>query len=238
MIGDFNAVHRTWQPGASNPHGQGEAIEKWAKDHNLNCLIAGEPTHRAGNTLDLAWTNISGTSAWVDREECVISDHLPIRGLIPDCDRVTVSPTGPLRVSKNNLPQFAKVVTQWIPPVPSLNIIKEVEDFAHDLTKTLTDALRAIGKHPNRKSGSSAPWWTLECKEAHLEYRAAVLESERTMLGKAFGEVVAKAKHEYWKKRIESTLTPSDVFNLMGWLTPRQEIIPPPLFHNRNFISN
>lgn len=108
------------------------------------------------------------------------------------------------------------MVAQWIPPVPSLNTIEEVEDFAHDLTKTLTDALRAVGKHPNRKSGRSAPWWTPECKKAHLEYRAAVLESERTMLGKAFREVVAKAKQEYWKKRIESMHTPSDVFNLMG----------------------
>ncbi|KAI1005700.1 hypothetical protein K3495_g2517 [Podosphaera aphanis] len=237
-IGDFNAVHRAWQPGASSAHGQGEAIEMWAEDHNLTCLIVDEPTHRAGNTLDLARTNISGTSAWVDREECVTSDHLPICGLIPDCDRVTASPTGPLRASKNNLLQFAKVVAQWIPPIPSLNTIKEVEDFAHYLTKTLTDALRVVGKHSNRKSGRSAPWWTPECKEAHLEYRAAVLESEHIMLGKAFRDVVAKAKNEYWKKRIESMHTPSDVFNLMGWLTPRQEKIPPPLLHNGNFISD
>lgn len=237
-ISNFNAVHRTWQPDASNLYGQGVVIEKWDKDHNLTCLIVGEPTHRAGNALDLAWTNISDTSVWVDRDECVTSDHLPIRGLIPDCDRVTVSPTGPLRVSKNNLPQFAKVVAQWIPPVPSLNTIEKVEDFAHDLTKTLTDALRAVGKHPNWKSGRSASWWTPECKEAHLEYQAAVLESEHTMLGKAFREVAAKAKHEYWKKRIESVHTASDVLNIMGWLTPRQEIIPPSLLHNGNFISN
>ncbi|KAI0998193.1 hypothetical protein K3495_g10000 [Podosphaera aphanis] len=126
-----------------------------------------------------------------------------------------------IRVSKNNMPQFTKVVAQWIPPVPSLNTIEEVEDFAHDLTRTLTDALRAV-----------------ECKEAHREYRAAVLESERTTLGKAFRHVVAKAKHEYWKKRIGSMHTLSDVLNLMGWLTPRLEKISPPLFHNEKFISD
>ncbi|KAI0991119.1 hypothetical protein K3495_g17068, partial [Podosphaera aphanis] len=66
-VGDFNAVHEAWQPGAAHQHGQGEEIERWANRYNLTGLIIGEPTHRAGNTLDLAWTNINGTIAWVDR---------------------------------------------------------------------------------------------------------------------------------------------------------------------------
>lgn len=34
-------------------------------------LIKSEPTHRAGNALDLARSDISGTCVWVDREERV-----------------------------------------------------------------------------------------------------------------------------------------------------------------------
>ena len=80
--GDFNSVHAAWQPGVTRPYGQGDEIERWAENQNLSCLIIGEPTHKAGNTLDLAWTNISGARAWVDREECMTSNHLLIRGIV------------------------------------------------------------------------------------------------------------------------------------------------------------
>lgn len=63
IAGDFNSVHEAWQPNITSPHGQGEQIERWAERHHLSCLIVGEPTHQAGNTLDLVWTNISGAHA-------------------------------------------------------------------------------------------------------------------------------------------------------------------------------
>ena len=81
--GDFNSVHWAWQPGPTISYGQGEEIEKWADTQNLSCLIKGEPTHRAGNTLDLAFTNIFDARAWVDRDDCVTSDHLSIFGIVP-----------------------------------------------------------------------------------------------------------------------------------------------------------
>ncbi|POS86230.1 hypothetical protein EPUL_003091 [Erysiphe pulchra] len=58
IAGNFNSVHWVWKPGANHT----------------------EPTHRAGNALDLAWTNIGRTSAWLARDECMTSDHLPIFG--------------------------------------------------------------------------------------------------------------------------------------------------------------
>ncbi|KHJ35401.1 putative eka-like protein [Erysiphe necator] len=63
-IGDFNPVYWAWQPSANSYYGQGEEIERLAEENNLTCLIVGEPTHRAGNTLDLAFTNVSDTMAW------------------------------------------------------------------------------------------------------------------------------------------------------------------------------
>ena len=70
-IGDFNSVYWAWQPSASSYYGQGEEIERLAEEYNITCLIVGEPTHRAGNTLDLAFTNISETMAWVSTEKCM-----------------------------------------------------------------------------------------------------------------------------------------------------------------------
>ncbi|KAI0996535.1 hypothetical protein K3495_g11648 [Podosphaera aphanis] len=157
-IGDFNSVHWAWQPCAARTYGQGEEIEKWAEDHNLTCLIVGEPTHRAGNTLDLAWTNIDESSAWVDREECMTSDHLPICGSIFSHNQQRSAKKGPLRVSKENLPQFAKVVSEWLPPLPSLDSVEQIENFAQGICRALKDALKAVGKRRNKASGRAAPW--------------------------------------------------------------------------------
>lgn len=35
----------------------------------VNLAYHGEPTHREWNTLNLAWTNISEATAWVDLDE-------------------------------------------------------------------------------------------------------------------------------------------------------------------------
>ena len=106
-------MHWTWQPSARISYGQGEDIEKWAETHNLSCLIVGEPTHRAGNTLDLAFTNISCTRAWVGQDECVTSDHLPISGKVTCGVWSKAAVRGPLWVSKDQLPYFARMVSQW-----------------------------------------------------------------------------------------------------------------------------
>ena len=172
-IGDFNSVYWAWQPGANRFYGQGEEIEKWAEKHNLTCLIVGEPTHRAGNTLDLAWTNVKEAVAWVATEECMTSDHLPICGYVPNPESsmsTRSDSSGKLRVSKANLPQFSRVVAQWLPPVISLNTLEETENFAQDICWALENAVKAVGKRPNKQNGKSAPWWTPECKLAHLEY--------------------------------------------------------------------
>jgi hypothetical protein len=110
--GDFNSVYWAWQPGDSS-YGQGEEIQRWAENHNLTCLIVDEPTHRAGNTLDLAWKNITEAMAWVCTEECVTSDHLPICGFVPNPKGKIkdLLSHGKTRVTKAKLPQFAQAVS-------------------------------------------------------------------------------------------------------------------------------
>lgn len=202
-IGDFNSVYWAWQPNANKYYGQGEEIDRWAEVHGLSCLIVGEPTHRAGNTLDLAWTNVKDTLAWVCKEECMTSDHLPICGSVPNPKAIIVnshSSERKLRISKEKVPQFIRVVSQWLPPITTLNTVEETENFAQGICWALTNALKAVGKRPNKKSGRKAPWWTPECKFAHLEYQEAVEESERNKLAKTFRNTVASAKRSTGKE--------------------------------------
>ncbi|POS82999.1 hypothetical protein EPUL_003800, partial [Erysiphe pulchra] len=117
-IGDFNSVYWAWQPSANSYYGQGEEIERWAEEYNLTCLIVGESTHRARNTLDLAFTNISETMAWVGTEECMTRDYLPTCGYVPNHKASSSSlPTlkGKFEVSKANLPQFSRLLSQLLP---------------------------------------------------------------------------------------------------------------------------
>ncbi|KAI0991816.1 hypothetical protein K3495_g16371, partial [Podosphaera aphanis] len=238
IAGDFNAVYWAWQPGATSYYGQGEDIAIWAENHNLTCLIIGEPTHRAGNTLDLAWSNINDTCAWVEREECVTSDHFPVCGLVPCQKPAKLAPNGRYKVSKEKLPQFAHVVSQWIPPISPLNTVESVDKFAEDLCKALSDALKAVGKRSNKVLGRSAPWWTSDCKAAKLEYRGAATEEERITSAKFLRNTVASAKREYWKKQVESISSLKDTYKIMRWATPRHDRTPPPLLYEGRLISD
>lgn len=240
-IGDFNSVYWAWQPSANSNYGQGEEIQRWAEQHNLTCLIAGEPTHRAGNTLDLAWSNINNTMAWVGTEECMTSDHLPILGFVPN-HKVSAAKTpfsdNKFRVFKAEIPKFIRVVSQWLPPLSVLNTVEETENCAQSICWALESALKAVGKRPNKKSGRSAAWWTSKCKSAHLDYQKTTNESERISQAKIFRATVASAKREHWKKKVENMKTAHETFKLMRWASSPQASITPPLRHQGRFISN
>ena len=141
--GDLNSVRAAWQPGVTRPYGQGDEIERWAESHNLSCLIIGEPTHKAGNTLDLAWTNISGARAWVDREECMTSDHLPIRGIVPAATFTGNPGPSKIRVPKKNLPNFARAVVKWVHPAIDLSTTEKVDEYAQEIFFHLSEAIKA-----------------------------------------------------------------------------------------------
>lgn len=102
----------TWQSSATIFYGQGEEIKRQAEDHNLPCLIIGGITHRVGSTLDLAWTNISGTSAKVEGKECVASDYLSMCRLALSRKQPIVRIKCYSRVNRDELGQYAHVVSR------------------------------------------------------------------------------------------------------------------------------
>ncbi|KHJ32882.1 putative eka-like protein [Erysiphe necator] len=159
--GDFNSVHWVWQPGVTKSYGQGEEIEIWAEMHNLSSLIIGEPTH-------------------LDRDECVTSDHYPISGIVHCQRQKEANKKGPLNVSDDQLPHFAKVVSQWLPSHTSLISIDEIEKATEEICRVIKEAIKAVGRHKNRGKGRSGLWWTSEYKAAYLQYHNAVTKSERS----------------------------------------------------------
>ncbi|KAI0999189.1 hypothetical protein K3495_g9008 [Podosphaera aphanis] len=112
------------------------------------------------------------------------------------------------------------------------------ENFAKGIRRALKDAPKAVGKRQNKLSGRAAPWWTLDCKEAHLQYRSAASVAECNRYAKSFRATFAAAKSEHWKRKVEAMKSSSDVFGIMRWATPRQMKIPPALMHEGRFVSD
>ncbi|POS83591.1 hypothetical protein EPUL_004307 [Erysiphe pulchra] len=133
---------------------------------------------------------------------------------------------------------FTHVVSHWLPTISAPNYIEETENLAQDLCRILKEAIKAVDKRPSRGKGKSAPWWTLEFKVAHFNYKDADTSSERSENIKIFRATVASAKREYWKKLVESLTSSSDVFRLMRWASPKDSGIPPQLIHQGRITSD
>ncbi|KAI0990751.1 hypothetical protein K3495_g17436, partial [Podosphaera aphanis] len=114
----------------------------------------------------------------------------------------------------------------------------DIEQFAQDLCRALVDALKAVGKASNGRSGRSAPWWTPEFKTARLRYRTASTEPDRNQYAKAYRNTIAEAKKEYWKSQVEEMESPSNIYWLMRWAKPRHTEVPPPLLFNGRLVAD
>ncbi|KJZ70714.1 hypothetical protein HIM_09898 [Hirsutella minnesotensis 3608] len=75
VVGDFNARHHSWQPGADN-YQQGADISDWASRNSLRLINEpGEPTHEAENTIDLAFCTVAGSEVTVEEHLYTGFDH-------------------------------------------------------------------------------------------------------------------------------------------------------------------
>ncbi|POS85376.1 hypothetical protein EPUL_001555 [Erysiphe pulchra] len=195
-FGDFNSVHWVWQPSVRYTYGQGEEIEKLAELDNMSFLIIGEPTHRA-----------------VEREECVTSDHLPIFGSLISNPKVSHTSEGPLRVTKDRLPQFAKVIARWMTPVFEPKSIVELDKYGESICIVLTDAIKAVGSQKRR---------------------AAIMDGECSTFAKEYKDIIALEKREYWKTQIEKANSAAEAFKLVRLSAQRHLNFPPPIFMKEN----
>ena len=135
------------QPGTGGEHGRGAEIVDWVDHNGLACLVRGSPTHRAGNTLDLTWTDSPGAQAWVAIEEDVTSDHWPIKGYVPSPSLTCEGPASslPPKVAEKDYEALRTAVAAWMPKLRPLEDPSTINQYASELVQCLTLAIKAVG---------------------------------------------------------------------------------------------
>lgn len=110
VAGDFNARHNAWDPGIRETQNAGHEIHDWAVANRLSYIgEIGAPTHAAGHTIDLTFSNIPFTTAEVDSKLQAGADHETIRISIPRTGRVPKTQYR-FSVPENKLTTFAGIV--------------------------------------------------------------------------------------------------------------------------------
>lgn len=210
VAGDFNAWCSAWDPDVPQTRNGGIEIHNWATCNGLSYIgEIGVPTHAAGRTIDLAFSNIPFATAEVDPRLHTGADHETIRISIPRRDQ-TSGTQFRYSIPDHKLQAFAGLVelgVQSLTPLPRIPTTEQLDQHTTELLGLVRRALETIGKQP-AKDGRNAPWWTDACREARDAFRRARrhhqgdwrhLEERRRFLA-----VVRKEKREYWRRKIDS----------------------------------
>jgi hypothetical protein len=146
LAGDFNAVHWTWQPDPPQHPGRGEDLAQLFEEFGLTVLNKGGPTYTAGNTLDLAVSNIPGIVC-VRPDLYTGSDHytIAIQCRVRD---PRPRPNLPHKVALHNAWKFASIVQRYPPGHPEIQTVEQLEAQTDALLACLCTATRVMGKTP------------------------------------------------------------------------------------------
>ena len=235
VAGDFNAKHYSWQTGRLAD--RGEDIAAWAAKNGLSLLnTADVPTNPHGNTIDLAFSNISLASAVVEDHLATSSDHFTLSLILPNVDLTLPQAPGKVRVTtEEELERFKELVIAGAGRIPPDTATPaQLDTLATALVDLLQTAAKAAGR-PVRKGTRSAPWWTDECAEAAAEYRTMRrifplgFNREIQLARKEFQCVVRRAKRQYWRNLIDGFTDSASVFKAVRWLKSPGAFQPPPL---------
>lgn len=234
VAGDFNARHCSWQSGQATNRGQ--EIAGWASENDLELLNTLDiPTNPYGNTIDLAFTNMSLAEATVEDHLATSSDHFTLTLTFPDARSAPMQP-GKIRVTtEDELKRFVEIVELGATEIPLTGSTPaELDELASALVSLLTSAAKAAGR-PARKGGRPAPWWTEECAGAAASFRAIRrsfplgFNQDVQIAKRDFHHVVRQAKGQYWRNLIDSFSNSSAVFKAVRWLKSPGTFQPPPL---------
>ncbi|KAF4471945.1 reverse transcriptase [Fusarium albosuccineum] len=231
IAGDFNSRHSMWQ--SADTYGRGNDIAAWSIDNALTLLNPhGVPTNPHGNTIDLAFSNIPSAEATVEDHLHTTSDHFTLAITIPTRPRVPAIPT---RKKVDDDDRYLEALTEGVKAIdPSLPTdIPSLERRAKALIALFKYAIDASCK-TTRRFAPQAPWWTLECAEAHLFYTAMRRVSTHDEIRRArikLRKITRRAKRDYWRKKTEDLRRPDDIFKITQWTKGASQFRPPPLEH-------
>ncbi|RAL58021.1 hypothetical protein DID88_009099 [Monilinia fructigena] len=233
--GDFNAKHDMFEPGVGSSN-QGASLAAWSLSSGADFIgEPGEPTHRAGHTIDLTFSNIPFAETTVRHDLDCGSDHFTLVTLLPGRGQGADGNAG-YRVTEANLPRFAHAINSGISHLPQPADVldtRDLDDIAALLTTLFQNAIKAVGKRP-QGTAKSAPWWTPACAELHAGYasarRRAAPEQERKR--RDMLSTIRNAKRDYWRRVIDSAADDADLYKVVGWHKLAPSLKAPPLIVN------
>ncbi|RAL61328.1 hypothetical protein DID88_009464 [Monilinia fructigena] len=233
--GDFNAKHDMFEPGVGSSN-QGAFLAAWSLSSGADFIgEPGEPTHRAGHTIDLTFSNIPFAETTVRHNLDCGSDHFTLVTLLPGRGQGADGNAG-YRVTEANLPRFAHAINSGISHLPQPADVldtRDLDDIAALLTTLFQNAIKAVGKR-SQGTAKSAPWWTPACAELHAGYasarRRAAPEQERKR--RDMLSTIRNAKRDYWRRVSDSAADDADLYKVVGWHKLAPSLKAPPLIVN------
>lgn len=207
--GDFNATAPTWQD-LRAPRGGDTDVEAWFESQGLQVLNEpNEATHDLGNVLDLAATNILGSTMAIEEHLHTGSDHQTLVTTLktPGGRR---PPRARLRPTPSE--ECQRLINDLIPEVREYQGPQDLDDY----TQLLVEAIVAGREARDRVKGSGrsgTPWWTDEVRTAHQVWTGAKTQHTRAQ----FRRTLRAAKRNYWKAQVSDADTPEKAFRLAKW---------------------
>ncbi|BDD59021.1 hypothetical protein MAP00_009279 [Monascus purpureus] len=177
----------------------------------------GTPT-RGPNTLDLVFSNML-IEAVVEDYLNTSSDHATIL--------ITTDWTEPISRPRIGSTDWEKAISLLTPPPAHLPI----NTLAEELVDNVQLAIRGASKHNSRKLPRT-PWWTPELTDL-LHQTRQQQDPDYLPLRKT----ISCAKANYWKRRIEQAVSPTDAFLLAKWHKRSDQLAAPPLNIQGNQVS-
>jgi len=128
----------------------------------------------------------------------------------------------------------------WLLP-SSAETTQELDDLAAAISGLLIDALQAFGC-PRKGSKGGAKWWNKECDQRRKEYRQlrrhAATSEDLKAAQKQFKAAVRRAKRDFWRDIISGATTDKDIFRIVSWHQPRNQLQSPALQVGDSVVSN
>ena len=247
--GDMNAQHPYFDPRGKN-RGRGADLVNWVDKAGL--FFSGQPgeiTHKRGNVIDHVYTNIPFAETKVARQDLWSgSDHYPLITTIPNKGKGLPSYDF-YKITDEDLPRYSDLVGMGMESLRDpgrCTTDKQLEDATRDFTNNLAAAHKAVGKLITRHT-KATPWWNEECEKATKALRAKMrvldrigeqiprpmLEETRTFL-----TACKRAKSDYWRRVINGSITPTQLYKLVAWHHGKTQFKSPPIKKDGRLIEN
>lgn len=236
LTGDFNLHHKDWQPSyTGSSSSQAETLIDWLEGKSLYLISEiDRPTHNRGNVLDLCFASSAllreGSTARIQHELDVTSDHLPLIITVPYYQK-RVRQVPKLRFGTINETAFKSLLQMHLLSIskPRISSTAEIDQRAEDLIKILQSSYTGSAKK-SMSSNTGKPWWDLNCRRARQRYREISRTGNATAEDrKNFRRVIKKAKHDFYRKKVEEASRARDVFNIVKWHKSKGVYSTPPL---------